>query len=581
MRTFVGSEQRAETSVCPGSGSFRDSWAPASLSFWTCGNLKLRPAACSDDPLRPGRSVSVGIARIEHMFETAPDQSPRSGVVAVRVPFAALAARPGGREVAARAAALASALAAPRAPVSSDENPAKRDGSELAGIEPGPVLATVLDEVSLNDTSDYDLVEVISGWERIKAHAEARQFEAIAALSQRPVFAGCAEHGLGDSNHGTRGAASEISAALRLSPNAARSRAELAVELVDQLPATLAELRGGRIDGYRASVIAAQTRPLAEAPDARREVEAAALVKAHRQTAAQLRSATRKAVIAADATAAEDRHRRARAGRFLSAPCPEPDGMASMLLRLPAEDAAAFWVAIDAAARAKRAADPNDKRTLDQLRADVLASVGWSALEAGHLGCCNAACRHVNHRLGRRRGKAASVDVTVSVTTLLGIDNQPGHLAGYGPITAEVARRIAANGTWRRILTDPASGAVLDVGRQRYTPPADLAEHVIVRDRTCRFPTCTRPAAGCDVDHTVPYEQGGPTSDGNLDPLHRSHHNDKTHDGWWLEQPEPGTFVWTSPTGHTYEVEPEIVGLLAQPPPPVSTDPVDLDPPPF
>jgi hypothetical protein len=190
------------------------------------------------------------------------------------------------------------------------------------------------------------------------------------------------------------------------------------------------------------------------------------------------------AVLAADPASAAERDQRARAGRFVSPPCREPDGMASLLIRLPAADAAAIYVAEDAAARRQqKATDSDDKRTLEQVRADVLAELGWSALHAGHLGCCQPTCGHVGMRLGRRRGRPVMVNVTVAFTTLIGVDDQPAHLHGYGPITAEVARRIAADGTWRRLLTDPASRAVLDVGRERYTPPPDLAEHVIVRDK--------------------------------------------------------------------------------------------------
>ncbi|HEX8759621.1 MAG TPA: hypothetical protein VF734_06510, partial [Pseudonocardiaceae bacterium] len=36
-------------------------------------------------------------------------------------------------------------------------------------------------------------------------------------------------------------------------------------------------------------------------------------------------------------------------------------------------------------------------------------------------------------------------------------DEHPGELAGDGPIAAEQARELAAQGTWRRILTDPAT----------------------------------------------------------------------------------------------------------------------------
>jgi hypothetical protein len=257
--------------------------------------------------------------------------------------------------------------------------------------------------------------------------------------------------------------------------------------------------------------------------------------------------------------------------------------MASLLIRLPAADAAAVYTAVDAAARQQQKASPDDNRTLDQARADVLAGLGWSALMSGHLGCCRDDCNHLGLRLGTRRGRPVAVNVTVAYSTLLGADDRPAHLEGYGPITAEVARRLAGHGLWRRILTDPVSGVVLDVGRERYTPPADLAEHVLVRDRSCRFPTCTRAADGCDLDHTIPFEQGGTTNAGNLGPVHRGHHNDKTHHGWQLQQVQPGRFVWTAPTGHSYEVDPEIVGLLPQPPPaedpPAQRTPADPDPP--
>ena len=98
--------------------------------------------------------------------------------------------------------------------------------------------------------------------------------------------------------------------------------------------------------------------------------------------------------------------------------------MASLPNRLPAEDAAALYTAIDAAARQQQKANPEDKRTLDQLRADVLAGLGWSALRAGHLGCCQPDCGHVHQRLGTRRGgRAVTVNVTVAHTTLIGVDD--------------------------------------------------------------------------------------------------------------------------------------------------------------
>jgi hypothetical protein len=500
------------------------------------------------------------------MFGSVVDRVPAVGGPVVRVPFAALAARPGGHEAAFYAIQLAELLR-----------------FDAANAEcPPPAEAADTDEAV---AVERDLVDRVAAAERVRAGAEAAQLRAVAELASRPMFAGCAEHGHGDPAHGIRGAASVISAELRLSPTIAVQRVALARELVDELPATLAALAAGRIDGYRARIVAEQTRPLAQHPGLRRRVEAELLARAPRQTATQLRAAAVKAVLAADPASAEERHQTARAGRFVSPPCPEPHGMASLLIRLPAEDAAALWTAVDAAARQQQKARPDDNRTLDQARADVLAGLGWSALRAGHLGCCHPACGHIRQPLGARRGRPAVVNVTVAYTTLIGVDDQPAHLHGYGPITAAVARRIAADGTWRRLLTDPASGAVLDVGRKRYLPPAELAEHVLVRDQTCRFPTCGWSADGCDLDHTIPWEHGGVTAARNLGPLHRGHHNDKTHHGWQLDQPEPGRFVWTAPTGHRYEVDPEIVGLLSQPPPDedlhAEPTPADPDPPPF
>jgi hypothetical protein len=47
--------------------------------------------------------------------------------------------------------------------------------------------------------------------------------------------------------------------------------------------------------------------------------------------------------------------------------------------------------------------------------------------------------------LPEQHGARPSVQVTVAASTLLGTDNQPGQLTGYGPITATQARRIAAD----------------------------------------------------------------------------------------------------------------------------------------
>ena len=82
--------------------------------------------------------------------------------------------------------------------------------------------------------------------------------------------------------------------------------------------------------------------------------------------------------------------------------------------------------------------------------------------------------------------------------------------------------------------------------------PGPLLRHLIkVRQRTCSFPGCRRPANACDDDHTTAFDQGGRTCECNLAPLCRRHHRAKQAAGWHLDQDEPGFLVWTLPSGRT------------------------------
>ena len=106
---------------------------------------------------------------------------------------------------------------------------------------------------------------------------------------------------------------------------------------------------------------------------------------------------------------------------------------------------------------------------------------------------------------------------------------------------------------------------VIDLNQEKSAPgyeiPDRIRDHVVLRDRTCVFPFCGRPARGCDVDHVVEYDhdaeaegrpQPGPTETENLGALCRFHHRLKTHSAWRYEMVAPGVFEWTSPHGHRY-----------------------------
>jgi hypothetical protein len=161
---------------------------------------------------------------------------------------------------------------------------------------------------------------------------------------------------------------------------------------------------------------------------------------------------------------------------------------------------------------------------------------------------------------GRGRGRvtvSTQINVTIPIDSLAGLADTPGTLSGYGVLPADLVRRLAAGDTrWRHILTDRATGAVLDVGTWSYRPPSALDRHVRTRDVTCRFPGCTVPARECDLDHLIPFPQG-PTNAANLHALCRRHHQLK-HDDHWTVQPLPNSGLrWTSPLGTTRDTWPE------------------------
>jgi hypothetical protein len=215
--------------------------------------------------------------------------------------------------------------------------------------------------------------------------------------------------------------------------------------------------------------------------------------------------------------------------------------MTELRATLPAADAESIFTRLTAAARQL---PTDDQRTLDQKRADLLVD----GLLAGI----------TFESLPRMQGRRPSVQVIVSLSTLLGLDEEPGDLAGYGPITADTARALAADqsGTWRRLVTDPITNQLLDFGTTTYRPPQALADFVIARDGVCVHPGCNQAGYRCDLDHELPASSGGPTNPANTHIACRRHHRLKHQTRWTYQSHNDGTCTWTSPTGHHYPNRP-------------------------
>jgi Domain of unknown function (DUF222)/HNH endonuclease len=419
----------------------------------------------------------------------------------------------------------------------------------LAADRPGPdavAAISMLDPALLSHAGRVDLLVAL---ERQQAWLAARQQRVLAAIADHP-------HDAADpaDRTGTSWVREDVACALRLSGITAQSRLHTATDLADRLPRTLRMLDRGAITYLHARALTDAVTALD--PKTATEVETRVLTKAREQTLANFKRSLTHAVQTLDPAriAAQRDHAMTERRVCLTA---REDGMAELWALLPAEGAAAVMTAVDALASATPADDP---RTADQRRADALIDHAIAALH--------------DPLLPRAQGMRPAVQITIALSTLLGCDDQPGELAGHGPIPAPVARHIAADptGTWRRLITDP-TGRLLDCGTTTYRPPADLARHVIARDQTCTFPGCNRSAHRCDLDHAIPASTGGATNADNLAALCRRHHRAKHEAGWHVTRHET-TSHWTSPTGHRYQSSPPAYPIDR-------TREGDPDPPPF
>ncbi len=118
-------------------------------------------------------------------------------------------------------------------------------------------------------------------------------------------------------------------------------------------------------------------------------------------------------------------------------------------------------------------------------------------------------------------------------------------------VTADQVRTWCANPD-TTVTVKPVIDLAEHIHVEAYEVPERLAEQTELRDLSCVFPWCTRPARRCDHDHAIPYDAGGTTCSCNIAPLCRRHHRLKTHSAWDYTVLEPGSFAWTSPHGYHY-----------------------------
>ena len=405
-----------------------------------------------------------------------------------------------------------------------------------------------------------------------------RQESWICALKQEALVAIAGE--VADEDGGVFGAVDDeeredVATALRLSPTAAQNRIDVARVLVGHLPNTISALATGEISAAHATVIAKETATAIRnglSEDAVFRVEQTALAHAEFHTPGQVATKVKTTIAKLAPDEFEEIVDRARDSRRVSC-YPEADGMATVVAILPAEDAQTVMKSIEAYILKRNQEDQsctcggeNGGEDSGATRSSSICSLHntqgdaeWSMLSAD-MKRADALTFIASQALAsiaddvRPHRRPITISVAIDLPTLLGLAENPGQLAGYGAIPASVARRLAADGAWQRFVSDPTTGNLLDFGREKYTPPQELVDYLLARDRICRFPGCRRTGQSSDIDHAHSWESGGETNPANLGLLCRRHHRMKTHGGWSLESNPDGSCLWKSPKGKSFFV---------------------------
>ena len=467
----------------------------------------------------------------------------------------------------------------------------------------GPALAGALQHLDMSVLSPAQLVEAMTGAERLSRWAQGVQLAAVKAFADYAVitdeddrdqplegFPGGAhtvETGFGTQREIEAFCADGIGAALGTSFTAGQQLIDAAYFAAD-VPRAAAMLAAGAIDVPRLKVMARELAPVGyQAADDQQFVDQMVQELAE-LTPRKLESRLRTAVMARIPNGDSETHRREVKNRSIWINRKQA-GMASLCAYLTADEAQLAYQALNAHAwrihddsiKAGAGCETADGKSFDNFRADALMQVmrdlqmdllTRKPSEAGST-CCSVSVGRASSaaedagpgstsRGGRMMDPArVMLHLYMQASTLAGLDNQPATLLGYGPIEADQARRLAEGAALTRILTDPFSGEIKAVDLASYRVPKVLRMAVQARDRSCVFPACDVPAFDTQIDHIDPHPFArrlekalatGRTTFSNLQSLCLRHHYVKTHGGWMIQSTSGARLEWISPTGHSY-----------------------------
>ena len=367
----------------------------------------------------------------------------------------------------------------------------------------------------------------------------------------------------------------ELGAILGRGVDSTRNYVGQVVELSHRLPKVWARVLDGQVPTWKALRIADGTRILS--------TEAAAYVDRHlaRFAAtcswAQVDRLIDEAMTRFDPDLAEARRRAAAEHRHFDFDFDHAGTEGTMTFHGEADLADALDVEEAIRRGARHLGDLGCEESLDVRRSMALGVMARRDLTldlTGH-GPVVEEARQGRHETPQPRCRTVTLHIHLSQAAIEGLD--PAATVGRidntrSPVTAEQIRQ------WCQTAGTIVVRPVLDIAGHEPTGAYEIAERqarqVLLRDHTCVFPGCTRPAESCDLDHVVPHSQGGVTCPCNLAPCCRAHHRLKTHQtGWTYQVLAPGIYHWHGRTGDQWLVTPGGTYEL-------TTQPCPTDPPP-
>lgn len=440
-------------------------------------------------------------------------------------------------------------------------------------------VLTGLDLATAAGWSEAAQIELIGALEELKAAAAAAQAQVTAAFaaSRREALTAA---GVPTRRQG-RSIGAEVALARRVSPHQGSRHLGLAEALVTEMPTTMAALAAGEISEWRATLVARETACLSRADRGTVDAELGRLPGGMAALGdRRLAEAARRLSYRLDPESVAARAAKAEAERCVTLR-PAPDTMCYLTGLLPVGQGVAAYAALTREADARRSA--GDERSRGQLMADALTerltgtATQLTAYDPTQWDAVTPELPPASAAAGVP-GAGVEVQLVMTDTALLGEDDSPGELIGYGAIPASLARRLVGEtaadaSVWvRRLFTSPSTGRLVSADSTRREFPHVLRQLLVARDQRCRTPWCNAPIR--HADHAVSVAEGGQTTLSNGQGLCEGCNYVKETPGWTTTAEPEGTVVITTPTRHRYR--------SPVPPAPTSTrggtSPPDMEP---